>query len=41
MLLGGVSNMDELAEDPGDEAQTALAGPLLSMILYKIMRLSV
>lgn len=37
MLFGGVSNMDELSEDPGDEAKTALAGPALSIILGFIL----
>lgn len=37
MLFGGVSNMEEISEDPGDEAQTALAGPLLSIVLGIIL----
>ncbi|MFW5988440.1 MAG: site-2 protease family protein, partial [bacterium] len=33
MLFGGVANMDELAEDPADEAKIAFSGPLMSLVL--------
>ncbi|MFW5991862.1 MAG: site-2 protease family protein [Halanaerobiaceae bacterium] len=37
MLFGGVSSMEELTENPDDEARMAMAGPLLSIVLGIIL----
>lgn len=37
MLFGGVAQMDELSEEPSDEAWMALAGPLFSLIFGLIL----
>lgn len=33
MVLGGVAQMEELPSKPGEEAQVALAGPLVSFLI--------
>ncbi len=37
MLFGGVAQMDEIPEDPKDEAMIAFAGPLLSLVLGGVL----
>lgn len=37
MLLGGVAQMEEIPEKPGEEALMALSGPLLSLLLGALL----